>query len=817
MDPPRPRRMNSNPNKRKLDNTETESVFITGNLDVVAKSVEDLYTDDEEFDDEEPLDETFTELTDMEDSELLKKADKLLFDHYGVNILRTIATSLICNTLSPEDLTIQALAYKCQRIKRGKRGIRYKESWGMFWCGVRSLIKGRGLVPFLDHFELPAKLSKFKVKIMEICGLSKETLGKPGLQKQNTQLWLRGKKKEVGSKTLCVSISLDGKKIAASADGQEDMGGVGNTETRKQIDAEFDNEKQEIIKNIATNTRESLYKLYDLLSTSAKSIVTKTAAIEKLVDKNSKQLEKNPALSKYIYVLRQQLSVGEKLLGDLNEAQLKVIHNVSLQRNCVVLLPGTDERLKRNNLSFLPGCGAELDLSLQSNYLQLKDIEKDKEASILSSLDAIFSKTGSVHQAPWDQVASSLKMPLEKIPRSNAISKKVYQQCYLLASQTYEACGLSMVRPVQEMRSVYLQARKSVSEFEILSFKTQIVGTFCSVFSPMTFGNNAIIQEAGIFIDKGIVASPDLLVLNAANDTLDYIVIFNEVKTNTFEYSPDVLVTSLVSMEICKPSKGCILVNYSKSSFVAASLSQNGALSRSMMSFIRNYTFAPKCLSKRSKQELETISSIRINVSETVKSLSTIGSYPLIPNVVDSSILNSTEVTKEEHGSVIAPLKKGEFLELVDAKRKFLAKQARELLVCNISDLSGAVSKFPHTICGATFLSSGSLKLVAHDCLAETKKMVEENDGAVVLNFGIDGESLHLVTSKSNGEPGTVISLCKYLLSLLKTYRKADLIQMIASNTKIPLKEEEYILESDVDEINPDDLLNTIDEDYCVN
>ena len=174
---------------------------------------------------------------------------------------------------------------------------------------------------------------------MEICGLSKETLGKPGLQKQNTQLWLRGKKKEVGSKTLCVSISLDGKKIAASADGQEDMGGVGNTETRKQIDAEFDNEKQEIIKNIATNTRESLYKLYDLLSTSAKSIVTKTAAIEKLVDKNSKQLEKNPALSKYIYVLRQQLSVGEKLLGDLNEAQLKVIHNVSLQRNCVVLLP----------------------------------------------------------------------------------------------------------------------------------------------------------------------------------------------------------------------------------------------------------------------------------------------------------------------------------------------------------------------------------------------------------------------------------------------------------------------------------------------
>ena len=151
--------MNSNPNKKKLD--DTESLFMTGNLDQVAESIEDLYTDDEEFDDEEPFDDSFPEIKDMEDSELFQKADSLLFDHYGVSILRTIATSLLCNKLKPEELTIQALAYKCQRMKRGKQGIRYKESWGMFWCGVRALIKGRGLVPFLDHFELPAKLSKY--------------------------------------------------------------------------------------------------------------------------------------------------------------------------------------------------------------------------------------------------------------------------------------------------------------------------------------------------------------------------------------------------------------------------------------------------------------------------------------------------------------------------------------------------------------------------------------------------------------------------------------------------------------------------------
>ena len=49
------RRMNSNPKKKSSD--DTESLFIAGNLDQVPKQIEDIYTDDEDFEEEEePVD-----------------------------------------------------------------------------------------------------------------------------------------------------------------------------------------------------------------------------------------------------------------------------------------------------------------------------------------------------------------------------------------------------------------------------------------------------------------------------------------------------------------------------------------------------------------------------------------------------------------------------------------------------------------------------------------------------------------------------------------------------------------------------------------
>merc|ERR1712208_17155 len=180
------KRMNSNPYSKASE--DDQSVFISGNLEQVSKHVEDLFSDDEFLFEDNDEDQSF--VSDFSgtfnyaesDPDMLTKADSILYNQFGVKVLQIIASAICNGDLSSTDLVLQALAYKSQRIVRGKKGIRYKDSWGMFWLGIRTLIKGRGLVPFLDHFELPSKLSTFKPKLMDICGLNSETLGKPGLQ-----------------------------------------------------------------------------------------------------------------------------------------------------------------------------------------------------------------------------------------------------------------------------------------------------------------------------------------------------------------------------------------------------------------------------------------------------------------------------------------------------------------------------------------------------------------------------------------------------------------------------------------------------------
>jgi hypothetical protein len=53
-----------------------------------------------------------------------------------------------------------------------------------------------------------------------------------------------------------------------------------------------------------------------------------------------------------------------------------------------------------------------------------------------------------------------------------------------------------------------------------------------------------------------------------------------------------------------------------------------------------------------------------------------------------------------------------------------MAKQARELIVCNVSDMSGIPSNLPHTILAGSFLSSASLKVVIKCCVDETRNMI---------------------------------------------------------------------------------------------
>ena len=141
-----------------------------------------------------------------------------------------------------------------------------------------------------------------------------------------------------------------------------------------------------------------------------------------------------------------------------------------------------------------------------------------------------------------------------------------------------------------------------------------------------------------------------------------------------------------------------------------------------------------------------------------------------------------------------------------------MAKQARELIVCNISDMSGNPSKFPHTVMAATFLSASSLKTVMKDCISETKNMIENHvSSSKVLNIGCDGESLHLVCRTSTGKPGTLLSLTKHLFDLCRSFSKPDLARMLAVNQKIKLSDEALIIEEVDEEImEPADDMNNL-------
>ena len=103
-------------------------------------------------------DDDHIEITE-EDSKVLTFEDylevnKILRDIYGVNVIELACKYILSGKLNSMDLVVQALSYKMQKLSRGIGGIRYLPSWGCFWASVREIVRARGLVPFLDHFEV---------------------------------------------------------------------------------------------------------------------------------------------------------------------------------------------------------------------------------------------------------------------------------------------------------------------------------------------------------------------------------------------------------------------------------------------------------------------------------------------------------------------------------------------------------------------------------------------------------------------------------------------------------------------------------------
>ena len=157
------------------------SDILAGNLascEIQSSSVEG----DEELcheDDEETIDVNEMGEIALED---LKKVDEIIKDQLGIpDVLSNFIKLLLSEKMLPTEILVQALANKVQSSIKGKHSIRYKDSYGMYWAGVRNILKQRGLVVFQEHFPIPTDLTKMKKKIIETCDLETSSLGKSGL------------------------------------------------------------------------------------------------------------------------------------------------------------------------------------------------------------------------------------------------------------------------------------------------------------------------------------------------------------------------------------------------------------------------------------------------------------------------------------------------------------------------------------------------------------------------------------------------------------------------------------------------------------
>ena len=793
------RRVNSDmdKDKRKLDD-DVQSFILSGNLNLQACDV-DVSCDEEEFEDvfEDCVEELDEENINVDDIVL---AEEILLQTFGVNCcVKKFIHLLVSQKLSPSDMAVQSLVYKIQSLLGGPKSVRFQSSWGMFWAGIRNLTKTRGLVGFQEHFCIPSRLSKFKDMILKMCTMSKEMLGKPGLQKENVSLFIRGKQSEIYGKPLCLSLSLDGKKIAVTGDGREDMGGLGDGETNVEKDENYENCKKEILGLVDGNDKKKLFSLYDHMSQTGKSIALNISVIGKLITTNNKKLQNNPRLNKYLFVLNRKLMSGKELLDSLNSIQSKIIKLIAAKRNCSNMTPPENGACNVRN---------------QPNYFRLSSLCHEDEIMNLKVVKSV-QNAANVMETSTSNLGEKLSRPLKEIPRESETFRSIFNQLFLTADIVHKASGLGKIHPLKDMQSFYEKSHSSLSSFRNsgpLRSSLTALATFFSNFAPMTFGGNLRVHEAGIFSENDVSSTPDVIVVDKDNNIV-YSVVFVAVEDNSFDITEEMLSLAIMTAHSCNAVKGCLVLLHSEISCTVFSVPNNVKLCDDFKTLIFSYTRASKNIARRNVQTSQQIDGVRTQLAHLMDGVSTLGCYPLVSGINSSKDLpcliltegnflkpHSTNMERSERINI--EYLKQDIDKLLDEDRRFESKNAREIIAVNLSDISGIKSKFPHTILAGAFLSAASLKVVAKDVIKETESLVNSL-GAVVVNIGVDGESLGLVTNLPNGAPGTLMSLAKYVFRKLQMLSKQELANFCMKNRSIIILEhaveisEDFIEESD--------------------
>ena len=490
------KRFNSDP--YELFDSKSQSTILGGNLAGSSRDIEsatsllDSDSDEEGFSMHEESATSCQEDINSKEVTLedIKEADKILYSIFGLNIVSVFTHLILKTKVVPTDFVCQALAYKCQQVLRGSHGVRYQNSWGLFWAACRNLLKTRGIIIFRDHFCIPSlsQLSKFKKQIIHMCGLDATALGKSGLQARSIEMWTNSKVKEIDSKRVAVSVCIDGKKISVSKEGTEDMG---NIDPKGELDVSL----ADLVKLWNVGDRPALFAFFDKLSTISYEIWTKILGVKKIEAINTRRLEKNPNMHKYLYILREQESQGRSIARKLRGLQCEVITKIAEKRNVMHLLPSkNDERLH--------------------NYSSLIQMTPEEDKKSLDLITKLTRGTFSLLDVRWSLINDHLKNISTLDKRSETFSK-IVELCYISSDQIFAACGLCTFRPLQDMKNAYEQSHNFPSKLSLPEATDElIVRSFCSSFAPMTFGGNFRIVESGIFIQDGVCSTPALLVVD---------------------------------------------------------------------------------------------------------------------------------------------------------------------------------------------------------------------------------------------------------------------------------------------------------------
>ena len=571
------KRYNSNPYS-----TSEQSNIIAGNVFHYISRVDSISDDDEnEVDNHFPdveREENHSEIEDTASASMdeIQAADKLLYDIYGINLISVLVKLLLAGLVIPREFTIQSMAYMCQSLIRGKSGVRYQKSWGLFWAAVRNIVKSRGLIPFMDHFSVPSKsqLVRYKSEALTLCGLEKSSLGKPGLQTRAIDLWVNAKSKETDGEVVAVSVCMDGKKIAVSSsdDATEDMGEA----SKKAGDIVFEELLDKMIKLVQQNDRRSLFNLYDNLSETSQDIVEKVYGCELLESHHTKRLEKNPNMIKYVHVLKSKAKTGKDILDSISSIQGQVIAQIAEIRNSRHLLPKH----------------GEVNIKTQANFEALELLSGKADRTNLFIINQN-SRNEHLLEIGWSNIKSEL-VETYKLSTQSESFKRLLDLCYLKSDQVFIACGLGGARPVQDMKTIYNQSHSFPSKLSLPEqMDANVLATFCSVMAPMTFGNNCVIMETGIHVNNGVCSVPNLLVLSH-DKSIEYSVQTVKSATHIFDIDIQTVAHMVVDGYVCGASKGTLALNSDETLLVVKCIPTDNKLAEDLLAFCYSYISANK-------------------------------------------------------------------------------------------------------------------------------------------------------------------------------------------------------------------------------